>query len=101
MTAFPFGGHPRFGQYLEWASNIGCQVNSGIVDDGEGRPVAVTRIVSPDGQRWVIDATDQNEFMVPTTISRLDRRLGLDSPWVKFPPPKDEPVNDPHDSQPN
>lgn len=87
--AFPFGDHPTFAHYLHWAESVGCKVQSGIEPDDEGRPIAVTRIVSPNGS-WVIDATDQREFLLPTSIWRLDRRLGIKSPFVAFPPPGDD-----------
>jgi hypothetical protein len=81
--SFPFGGHPTFGQYMAWAAQRGCQVNSGVRSSpNDGAPVSVTRIVSPDGKRWVIDATDQTEYLTATTIARLNRRLGLDFPLM-------------------
>ena len=36
--AFPFGGHPTFGEYLAWARERGCVVHSGI-DGRTGRPL--------------------------------------------------------------
>lgn len=81
MPAYPFGGHPTFAEYLVWAHQQGCEVQSGV--DSQ-RSVAITRIVAPNGN-WVIEATPQKEFLLPTTIGRLDRRLGLKSPWFSLP----------------
>lgn len=87
MTAHPFGGHPTFAKYLEWATSIGCKVSSGYAHDDEGKPHGITRIESPDGERWVIEAATQEEYLVPTTIDRLDRRLGIKSPFFSLPHP--------------
>lgn len=78
--ARPFGGHPTFAQYLQWAKAQGCTIQTGVIGVH-----GVTKIVSPDGKRWVIEAeTQQSSYLVPTTIARLDRRLGLKSPWFSI-----------------
>lgn len=88
--ALPFGGHPTFGQYIAWAIDNGCTVQSGYAADDKGRPHAITKITSPSGQ-WVIEAgTQQHDYLMPTTISRLDRRLGLKSPYFALPHPDDD-----------
>jgi hypothetical protein len=36
----------------------------------------------------VIEAgTELDDYLVPTTVDRLDRRLGLKSPWPSIPHP--------------
>jgi hypothetical protein len=83
MVAFPFGGHPTFSQYLQWAVSEGCKVEHGI--DTE-QSIGVTKIISPDRSKWVIQAgTLHNEHLTPTDVGRLDRRLGLISPWFGAP----------------
>lgn len=83
MAAFPFGGHPTFAKYLEWAVSQGCKVQSGV---DTRQSIGVTKITAPSGQ-WVIEAgTLPGDFLMPTTIGRLDRRLGLVSPWFGLPP---------------
>jgi hypothetical protein len=78
MSAFPFGGHPTFTQYLDWAREQGCAVQVGV-DTEES--ILLTKIVAPSG-KWVIEAgTLPHERLDPATIGRLDRRLGLTSPW--------------------
>ena len=85
MAAYPFGGHPTLGQYLDWAIKEGCTVDYGYAADDEGRPHRVIKITAPS-KRWVFEVgTLDSEFLVPTTIWRLDRRLGLKSPWVALP----------------
>jgi hypothetical protein len=81
--AFPFGGHPTFNQYIEWAEKQGCTVESGV---DTLQLVSVTKITAPSG-KWVIEAgTLPNDLLMPTTIGRLDRRLGLTSPWFGISP---------------
>ncbi len=83
--AYPFGGHPTFAEYLRWAREQGCSVQTGVVQAGVHRSQGVTRIGSPNGRLWVIEAgTEQTEILLPTSIARLDRRLGLKSPWFSI-----------------
>lgn len=75
----PFGGHPRFEEYLRWARKQGCKVESGV--DYE-TATGITRIVTADGKRWAIEVgTRHSNYLAPTTIARLDRLLDLESPW--------------------
>jgi hypothetical protein len=80
--AFPFGGHPTFAQYLQWAINQGCTVESGV---DTKHSISLTKIAAPSG-KWAIESgLLPTDFLVPTTIGRLDRRLGLVSPWFALP----------------
>ncbi len=86
MAAFPFGGHPQFADYCDWALQQGCKVQSGYTVTPDGKTMSVTRITAPSG-KWVYEVgTQQGEFLVPTTIARLDRRLGLKSPFFSIDP---------------
>ena len=83
MVAFPFGGHPTFGQYLQWAAEQGCKVQRGV---DTAASIGVTKIISPDGKKWVVQAgTLPTDYLTPTDVGRLDRRLGLLSPWISAP----------------
>jgi hypothetical protein len=83
MVAFPFGGHPTFRQYLDWAVSQGCTVQVGV--DTE-RSIGVTKIFSPDREKWAIQAgTLPTDYLTPTDVGRLDRRLGILSPWFGAP----------------
>jgi hypothetical protein len=83
MPAFPFGGHPTLNQYVAWAVGQGCSVQTGV--DTE-HSVAVVKITSPDGMKYAIEAGIMpNDYLTPTTVGRLDRRLGLISPWFGAP----------------
>jgi len=95
----PFGGHPTFAQYLVWAKSQGCTIEQGVVHTRQGEAYSTTKIISPSGQ-WVIDVgTQHGEYLVPTTIARFDRRLGLTSPFFAiddsgYVPAKDKPSDD-------
>jgi hypothetical protein len=87
MAAFPFGGHPTIGEYIEWALHEGCTVKDSVISV-EGEPYSVMRIFNPSGKRWVTEiGTQRSDFLVPTTIGRFARRLGLKSPffYLDFP----------------
>jgi hypothetical protein len=85
--AVPFGGHPTLAQYIGWANSVGCIVRYGTTVASDGRPSRVVLIESPDGTRWVpiVEMLD-SEYLVPTTIARFDRRLGLKSPFFAIDP---------------
>jgi hypothetical protein len=84
MAAFPFGGHPTFGEYIAWAVRQGCSVKNGVILV-EGQPYSVTRIFDRAGKKWVAEVgTEQEDLFVPTTIARFDRRLGLKSPFFSI-----------------
>ena len=86
MAAQPFGGHPTLAQYCIWAQEQGCRVEQGIAIGDDGKPYNVTKIIHPASGRWVIEAgTQHREHLAPTTVDRLDRRLGLNSPFPKMP----------------
>lgn len=77
--SYLFGGPPRFEAYLRWARKQGCKVESGV--DYE-TVTSITRIVTADGKRWAIEVgTQHSDYLLPMTIARLDRLLGLRSPW--------------------
>jgi hypothetical protein len=86
MSAAPFGGHPTLAEYAEWARQQGCIIEQGLNIKG-GRAISVTKIVAPSG-KWVIEVgTQHDDYLVPTTVNRLDRRLGLRSPFPSMPHP--------------
>jgi hypothetical protein len=82
----PFGGHPTLGQYIAWARSQGCNVQSGYATTVDGHVEPLTKISAPpNGKRWVIEVgTGQNEYLTPTRVAQLDRRLGLKSPWFSI-----------------
>jgi hypothetical protein len=84
MVAFPFGGHPTFGQYVAWAVQQGCIVTGGMISI-RGQSHNVTRIFDRTKKKWVTEiGTNPSDPFVPTTIGRLDRRLGMKSPFFSI-----------------
>lgn len=84
----PFGDHPTFEDYCVWARSQGCETKDGIEYTDDDGVVSVTVISAPNGL-WVVEiGTLKSDFLVPTTIARLDRRLGLESPFFSI---SDEP----------
>lgn len=83
MVAFPFGGHPTLSQYLAWAVQEGCTLQHGV---DTANAIGMVKIVSPDKKKWAIIAgVLPNDRLTPTDVGRLDRRLGLISPWFGLP----------------
>ena len=84
--SMPFGGHPTLAQYMAWAKEEGCEVKQGVVYNDNGQPYSITKIIAPSG-KWVHEVgTQHGDYLVPTTIARLDRRLGLASPFFSIDP---------------
>jgi len=73
--AVPFGNHPTLGQYLAWIAECG-----GASQSGYARGQNYTKITTSEGRHAVV-GIDQNERLVPTMVSFLDRRLNVTSPW--------------------
>jgi hypothetical protein len=85
MPAAPFGGHPTLVEYLRWVKGEGCTTLTGYIATADGA-LPWTRIEAPNGS-WVVEVgTEQWEFLSPTTVGRLDRRLGIKSPFPSMAP---------------
>ena len=83
MAAYPFGGHPTLGSYLAWAAQTaGCTVQTGYKLSKEGTTLSLTRVTAPNGKHVIVVDYAQDEYLVPTFVAYLDRRLGLKSPWA-------------------
>ncbi len=84
--AHPFGGHPTFQEYLTWIRGEGFKYKSGYIAlPGESSVTAVL-IESPEGNPLLsIPDVDLDERLTPSTIERLDRRLGVKSPFATKP----------------
>lgn len=82
--AHPFGGLPRFADYLEWArTEAGCTYQSGYSKVGVHVETFVC-IENPSNGRHTIEFIPFAESLTPSMVSALDRRLGLDSPFPKM-----------------
>lgn len=78
--AHPFGGHPTLAQYILWArEEHGCESRTGTT---HGQ--SFIRI-EKDSDHVVFVFGDQiNDYLSPTQVGNLDRRLSIESPWVSF-----------------
>ena len=80
---FPFGGHPTLSDYIRYAGQQGCTIQYGY---GVQDIVDIIIITNPANDKHVIvSGVQQSEHLAPSEVSRLDRRLGLNSPFAKQP----------------
>jgi hypothetical protein len=78
----PFGGHPNFASYCFWLiQEHQGKAQSGYTTDKKGKSHALTKLSLPNGKSVVVVGTEQHEFLVPSMVGYLDRRLGVKSPW--------------------
>lgn len=79
--SYPFGGHPRLAEYLAWAgTDHGCTNSSGF-RKVDGRMETFVLIKNPNNKKHVFAYQAQTEYLTPSTVSYLDRRLGIESPF--------------------
>jgi len=77
----PFGGHPNLAKYLIWLRdehNIWFQSGTAVGKNGGNLPLI--RIVGKLGPINIV-GMKQTEFLSPSQVDNLDRRLGIKSPW--------------------
>ena len=80
--AYPFGGHPKFGQYLLWARDeFDFRAQTGVAQTPDGKAETVTKISKVGGPNVVVVGVEQDEFLVPSMVGYLDRRLEVTSPF--------------------
>ena len=82
--AFPFGGHPNLAKYLEFARENGFTVRTGFGPDSSGKVHTTIRVFKEGGPSVIIAGLGQDEYLVPTQVGNLDRRLGLKSPFFSI-----------------
>jgi hypothetical protein len=83
-VAFPFGGLPQVNTYLEWARlEQGCAYKSGFMKV-DGKMETFVLVENPANGKHAYVFAPINEYMTPSAVSALDRRLGLDSPYPKL-----------------
>lgn len=80
--SYPFGGHPRFEDYCVWAVEQGCSCTSGF-SKLNGKQETFTLLENPANGKHTVECIPGKEFLAPTKVGALDRRLGLDSPFPK------------------
>jgi len=77
VAAFPFRDFPTYQQYADWLDGNGIQVEFGTNE--WGRYMFASRA---DGSLHTFERhLDPNTPLVPSTVERIDLRLGVVSPW--------------------
>lgn len=72
---------PTVAEYLAFVTQHGCKVDYGTASNFN----RVVRITAPSGRHVVIYALMDDQQLTPSVVSHFDRRLGLDSPFLKLP----------------
>lgn len=81
--SYPFGGHPKFGIFKEWAKSEGIDYRNGTIEL-EGRSVKITTFILPNGTKVPVADVLDGEFMPPSLVARLERRLDKISPFASL-----------------
>lgn len=90
--AHPFGGHPKLGRFVEWATDHGCAAEIKVrVRRASGQPYTVLEITNPKGGRVVVAEPDLEEYLAPSEVAYLQRRLGIATPFASTPEMTPEP----------
>jgi hypothetical protein len=85
-VAVPFGGHPSLRRYLEWARENGCTAEEKLRTHAiTGQPYRSLEISGPAGGHVVLVNPDLEEHLAPSTVTYLNRRLGVKSPFPATP----------------
>lgn len=80
--SFPFGGHPNLATYIAWLmEEHRGTMQSGYMTDRKGNTHSITKLALPNGRSVVVVGVGQKEFLVPSMVGYLDRRLGVKSKW--------------------
>lgn len=80
--AAPFGGHPNLATYIVWLKETHQgSAQSGYRTDQGGKSHGLTKLSVPSGKSVVLVDVSQGEFLAPSMVGYLDRRLGVKSPW--------------------
>ena len=76
MPAHPFQPFPTFKQFCDWLVESG-----GTIEAGENEWGTFTLLISPDKKRVVEPRTKPEDTLGPSSLDRLETRLGVESPW--------------------
>ena len=71
-------------EYMHWLRGQGGHCKNGIGADENRGMVPVIKLVSPDGNNYVIHGGDnQREILSSHILDYFDRRLGVKSPFAR------------------
>lgn len=83
--SFPFGGHPTLKQFLSFAQEHGCTAKLVTRTARDGHAYQVLEIRSNKGGNAVLVEPDETEHLTPSTVTYLQRRLGIKTPFSAMP----------------
>ena len=84
--SFPFGGHPKLSDMLDWLADNGCTIKRSAKTARSGRPYDVILVESAKGEGFVtIPNPDPDERLPPSIVSNFQRRLGIKIPYAAMP----------------
>jgi hypothetical protein len=82
----PFGGHPQLRGFIEWAEGVGCTVEIKVRTHAvHGRPYKSLEITGPKGGHVAVANPDLDEYLAPSIVAYLQRRIGVRSPFPATP----------------
>ena len=89
--SWPFGGHPTLAAYMHWARENGFKCTSGVKTDDVGKAHTFVKIYKDGGPSVVAVGVSQTEYLAPSYVGYLNRRLGVESPWYAVNAPELDP----------
>lgn len=92
--AYPFGGHPKLGEFVEWAQHLKCVAEIKVRVRKSGQPYTALEIVNPAGGSVVVADPDLEEYLAPSEVAYLQRRLAIKTPFASTPELTPEPKKD-------
>jgi len=89
-VSFPFGPLPRLADYLEFLKTQGCTWKVKVAVARDGRSYRELIVSNASGQHYLMVNPDANERLGLQVMGNMNRRLGIDTPYVPpQPPPKE------------
>ena len=82
--SFPFGGHPTLKEFIEFAEGVGCSAKV-FARGVKGKVFQVLEITNQAGGRVVVANPDLAEHLSPSTVTYLQRRLAIRTPFAVRP----------------
>jgi hypothetical protein len=67
-----------FQAYIEWAKQQGCTNSEEHLARDNGQTFTIVTLAMPNG-KWATEVTSADDYLLSTTVARLDRRLGIKS----------------------
>ncbi len=68
----------RFDTYVKWAEGQGCEIREEHLVRDHGQTVKLVTLTMPNG-KWATEVTSEDDYLISTTVARIDRRLGVKS----------------------